>query len=1044
MSFGKNRVQYKTFYWQYYRLNKYDTYFYEEGKELALNVAEIADSKITEIENFFQYSLHKRIIFIIYNTHSDFKQSNIGLVTNDDDYNIGGITQIIGNKVFIYNEGDLQKLEKQIGSAIAEVLLNELMYGTSFKDKITSAALISFPEWFSKGLISYVSSNWNLEIEDHVKDAIANDKYKKFNHLSGKDAVYAGHSLWYFIEAKYGKSVIPNILYLSKISKNIESGFAYVLGTPLKMLTYEWLDYYKTNYSTNKGKQDSPSEENLVRKPKRDRVYQQLKIHPGDSILAYTTNILGKYKVWTYNTNSDEHKCILKRGHKLDQITDYSYPLLAWHPSGELLSIIIEEEGLTNLYYYIIKEEQLETRPLFGYDKILDFSYSDDGKSLLFSAIRDGKTDIYVYTLSGNSTKRITRDKADDLHPRFINGSKQILFSSNRVSNNLEDIDEYAKNHDIFIYDYSSESNILTRLTNTPNIDERSPINISKHKHCFLSDDNGIINRHIADYDSIISFIDTTTHYRYFTTSHPISNYSKNILEHDYNPTTGKFSEIIYGNGKHNMYINKINTKQNSYSSEFLNTNFRKYLNKQFTEDSLEQIRDNIIAPQLPDSIIELLIKDTLINITNYTFETEKKYAQYLDDTLIDKKFNVGKQHVYFTAFYPNYVVNQIDFGFLSSSYQAFTGGAVYYNPGVNLFFKIGAYDLFENYKVTGGVRFAGNFDSNEYLLSVENLKKRTDKQIIFHRQAFTHNVLPYALIKVHTHELMYILKYPFSQVAAIKGTFSTRYDRNTFLAIDYTNLNRDNFYKAWAGFKLEYIFDNTRFRSLNLYRGTRFKIFAESFKQLNEGKTDLFVVGADFRHYINIHRDLIWANRFAASTSFGQSKLIYYLGGVDNWINLSSKVETFNYDIPIDYTKNYAYQALATNMRGFTQNIRNGNSFAVINSEIRWPIIKYFANRPIKSGMLANLQIIGFTDIGSAWTGKSPEDKGNKYNTEIIQNGPVTVVLDKQRSPIVYGYGFGVRTKLLGYFVRADWAWGVENNIVLPRIFYLSLNLDF
>jgi hypothetical protein len=36
------------------------------------------------------------------------------------------------------------------------------------------------------------------------------------------------------------------------------------------------------------------------------------------------------------------------------------------------------------------------------------------------------------------------------------------------------------------------------------------------------------------------------------------------------------------------------------------------------------------------------------------------------------------------------------------------------------------------------------------------------------------------------------------------------------------------------------------------------------------------------------------------------------------------------------------------------------------------------------------------------------------------------------------------LRSKVLGYFMRADWAWGIDDNQVLPRVFYLSLNMDF
>jgi hypothetical protein len=66
-----------------------------------------------------------------------------------------------------------------------------------------------------------------------------------------------------------------------------------------------------------------------------------------------------------------------------------------------------------------------------------------------------------------------------------------------------------------------------------------------------------------------------------------------------------------------------------------------------------------------------------------------------------------------------------------------------------------------------------------------------------------------------------------------------------------------------------------------------------------------MFVVGADFRHYMKIHRELIWANRFAASSSFGPYKLIYYLGGVDNWMGfLFNSLPMFDNTIPVDPTK--------------------------------------------------------------------------------------------------------------------------------------------
>jgi hypothetical protein len=87
---------------------------------------------------------------------------------------------------------------------------------------------------------------------------------------------------------------------------------------------------------------------------------------------------------------------------------------------------------------------------------------------------------------------------------------------------------------------------------------------------------------------------------------------------------------------------------------------------------------------------------------------------------------------------------------------------------------------------------------------------------------------------------------------------------------------------------------------------------------------------------------------------------------------------------------------------------------------------------------------VVGFGDIGTAWTGKSPWSGENSYDNEVLSNKAVTVTLDSNREPIVAGFGAGARAQIFGYFIRADWAWGIENNYLLPRMFYLSFSLDF
>jgi len=133
----------------------------------------------------------------------------------------------------------------------------------------------------------------------------------------------------------------------------------------------------------------------------------------------------------------------------------------------------------------------------------------------------------------------------------------------------------------------------------------------------------------------------------------------------------------------------------------------------------------------------------------------------------------------------------------------------------------------------------------------------------------------------------------------------------------------------------------------------------------------------------------------------------------------------------------------LAVPMRGFWYNTRNGNSFAVANTEVRVPIFRYLMNRPIRSDLINNFQVVAFADAGTAWTGAHPYAEDNSFNNTTIVNGPYTITIKNLHEPIVWSYGVGLRTRLLGYFVRADWAWGIDDGRQMPRVFQLSLNLD-
>jgi hypothetical protein len=1105
MEFGKNRIQHDEFLWTFYRFDKFDTYFYPGGKDLAVYTAKTALAHLTELEDLFDYEMESKIQFVLYNKQSHFRQSNIGIGA-DERYNIGGVTRIVGSKVFLYFEGDHAKLDAQIRSGIAEILLNEMLYGGDWREIMRNSAMLVLPDWYLKGLISYVSDPWNVNVENFAKDAVLSGKYDKFNRLTGDEAIYAGHSLWHFIAETYGRNVLSNVIYMTHVSRNVESGFLFVLGSSLKTLTSDWVNFYKSKYAPLEDQRSLPLANKLKTKTKPFRVYSQLKLSPDGRYVAFVSNELGQYKVWMYDIEKKKRRRIVKKGHKLERVNDYSYPLLSWHPSGKMLAIMLEEKAKPELWFYLMDEKKIEKKPIFTLDKVIDFDYSDDGRNMVFSGVFNGQSDIYLYNIGANTQQQLTNDVFDDLNPRFINNSKKIIFSSNRVDDTLRtsgvEIKSYNSNKDIFIYDLQSKKPLLTRITNTPLIDESQPMEFSKDKYTFLSNENRVKNRFVAEVDSVISHIDTIAHYRYFTRVAPLTNSPRNIIEHEVYPELDKISEIIFYNGRYGLYAGPTEKTIPDDFGNFDQMPFplgRPKLTKpekpKAGQSSVSPVRvvkeekkapepsppaspsgirvikeekknqDTIAAAQVDTSAqerpkfksvkaFEEEDNSDLIDINNYQFSgtyKEKPAVQKLTrDTVFaglsktveqempEPDFILPNLRNYNVTYFTDYIVSQVDNNFANMAYQPFMGGSGYNNPGMNGLFKLGISDLFENHKIVGAVRLSPNLSTNEYFLSYENLEKRLDKQYIFHRQGMM-IFDRFAIQKVHIHEVKNILKWPISEVASFRLTSNLRQDRMVTLATDFQNLQTPNVYNYWGNSKLEFVFDNVLNRGINLYNGTRYKIFAEYYRRFWSGGNYVGVLGFDFRNYKKIHRDLIWANRLAGSTSFGTNKLIYFMGGVDNWL-----IPRFDQTNRIDFSQNYVFQALATNMRGFHQNARNGNNFMVLNSELRWPIFRYLMNQPIKSDFVNNFQIIGFGDIGTAWTGLSPYSDDNTLNTEIIYANPFIITLRNQREPIIGGYGFGLRSRIWGYFVRADWAWGVEDGVVQPRVFYLSLSLDF
>ena len=158
-SFGKNRMQYKFFDWQYYSSSNFDVYFYEGSKESAKDIIPYIEDQFERITEIIGHSPYFKTKIFLYNSITDLQQSNVGV--SDRVFTVGGQTNFSKNYVEIANTGTISDFKEELVLKISKLIVNEMMYGGSFSDSWQNSFLLNLPEWFIDGVALYLARGWN-------------------------------------------------------------------------------------------------------------------------------------------------------------------------------------------------------------------------------------------------------------------------------------------------------------------------------------------------------------------------------------------------------------------------------------------------------------------------------------------------------------------------------------------------------------------------------------------------------------------------------------------------------------------------------------------------------------------------------------------------------------------------------------------------------------------------------------------------------------------------------------------------------------------
>ena len=443
---------------------------------MAKFTAQVAEEELTEIEEFIEYGLQRRANIVIYNSFTDYKQSNIGL--GIDWQNTGGVTKLVNNKIILYYDGNLNHLKTSIRQGIAKVLVENLLFGDDLGEFASNQALLDLPKWLTDGYVSYVGEEWSPALDDKLKSAMLSGKYKTFYQFAFKDPVFAGHAFWKFIADHYKKESVTYFLYLSRIYKSLNTASIKVSKKRFKDLLKEFMQTESDKYLADlRGRRNQPRG-NVVAietvKPKVD--YYRFQANPiaRNNTYAMVEYKKGIYKV-VFEDLSEKRKILLKAGilNNQDELNP-NYPLLAWDSKGSRLLVLYTEEGKIKMFIYdAVSRYKAVKQVLDGFQMIQDAKFMLDNNTLILSAVKNGQSDIFVYKVDEQRVEQITNDVYDDLDASFVAFPNKtgIIFASNRPTGNAPKSDTAiaSRNHfNIFLVDNWTKSDFrqITQLTN--------------------------------------------------------------------------------------------------------------------------------------------------------------------------------------------------------------------------------------------------------------------------------------------------------------------------------------------------------------------------------------------------------------------------------------------------------------------------------------------------------------------------------------------------------------------------------------------------
>lgn len=1060
--FGKNRIQYDVFEWSYFSSRNFEVYFYGDHGKIAKETIAYLESDFRRITETIGYPPLSKIRVFLYGSIKEKQQSNVGL--NVRDFKVGGETNFIKSQVELAIAEDRTAFKEEATFAVANFLVEEMIYGGSIGDLLQNSFSGQLPDWFTEGMARYVAYGWSKEMDDVVGKYVMGIEPIQFKRLNKSTRVVLGQSIWNFIVQNKGRRNLSNIMNLARIIRNEESSIEQTLNEPFSVFMANWRSYYLKMNAELSQLYEAPIDDFILSgKNNKERKFGDVQFNASGKYLAYTSSKEGKFNVHVVNMDLQREEIIFSAGERIiDQEVHQNYPILSWADSVTL-GIVYSEAGENVLAVKRLgaRGEQKINIPVLN--TIQSFDFKRGGRLAVMTGTIAGVNNAFVYNLVRNQVRKISDDQFDERDISFLAGTNQVVFVSNRNTDSVfvkgpDKLEELNKDQfNVFLYDLDQPDSQFVPITNVlATISSLEAVN--EEKLLYLSDQQGINNIYRADLiDSLNS---------------QVTKFLYGIQKFSFDPVNGRLAYISNTETGNAIYLQNYDINQNVFSPVTprrgrelaIIVNNRKVANtKLINEVDTVVPQARSFTSSVPVQKLDSL-KEGAINTENYEFENkfEEKKVKTSDYQFEKPDEDPNTRGKSFLQLFENRgnsdrILGPADYETRFQTEKLITSYVIDEIRSFSLLLELQMADYLQNHKFRGSflvpLSLSAGYDVDSeyfYMKSKVDLKARYHRKVIAFTGRGTFTNQRYALDRVEVGGL-----YPLNSNMRFEvNPFfaqSNYVDRDIRLLIPSNNPNQFQTQNSisYLGLNAAFVYDNSVIRGTNLHDGTRAKVSFESHQALDGENATFNQFKIDARHYYRLNKGIYLAARFFFGSYFGDAPKQFLLGGVDNWAFNSIDSPTGKFD-PLSFTTLVDNSDMLfhefTNLRGYNYNTLQGRNVMTLSGELRLPINELLKSTSLQSNFFQNLQVLGFYDIGSSWDDLSPFKEQNNVNLEEIRNegSPFSAIVNNFSNPWLQSTGVGIRTMLFGFFSRMDLSFPIRNFEVGNPQFQLSFGYDF